>query len=230
MGSNGVPGTLQHCRCHTAHGNGVHVTTSVLTQEWAVIPALGTEVPERVNCALSSEITGPYISTLLANLTLSSNGSLDHPDTQEGRDDDKGRDNEIPEFGKAAFPAPANHSRLGELGFCSARPCRLPNLSIIGIPGSISFTHRHCVKCQLYGTHPGTARLAGRKHGHILHLCGGCIQTHLVETIFYHLSVTFWSPVPSHILSEESWGATPQLMPPVSPVCWTTQVLGSGRC
>lgn len=76
----------------------------------AATAALRAEVSERVNFVLNSEITGQYISTLLANLTLSSNGPLDHPDMLEGRDDDKGQDNEIPKFGRLPLPAPANHA------------------------------------------------------------------------------------------------------------------------
>ena len=75
------------------------------------------EVSERVNFVLNSEIAGQYISTLLANLTLSSNGSLDHLDMLEGRDDDKGQDNEIPNFGGAAFPSSSkshNHHAVGQ--------------------------------------------------------------------------------------------------------------------
>lgn len=67
-----------------------------------------TKVSERVNFVLNSEITGQYISAFLANLTLSSNGSLDHPDMLEGQDDDKVQDSEMPKFGKATFPAPAD--------------------------------------------------------------------------------------------------------------------------
>lgn len=83
----------------------VHKYPGIFTLECAVTAALRTEVSERVNFVLNSEIAGQYISTLPANLTLSSNGSLDHPDILEGRDDDKGQDNEIPKFGKAAFPS-----------------------------------------------------------------------------------------------------------------------------
>lgn len=59
---------------------------------------------------LNPELPGQYVSALLANLTLSSNGSLDHRDMLEGRDDDKGQDNEIPEFARQPSPAPANHT------------------------------------------------------------------------------------------------------------------------
>lgn len=89
----------------------------IFTLECAVTADLRTEVSERVNFVLNSEIAGQYISTLLANLTLSSNGSLDHLDMLEGRDDDKGQDNEIPNFGGAAFPSSSkshNHHAVGQ--------------------------------------------------------------------------------------------------------------------
>lgn len=95
----------------------VHKCPGIFTPECAVTAALRTEVSERVNFVLNSEIAGQYISTLLANLTLSSNGSLDHPDMLEGRDDDKGQDNEIPKFGKAAFPSSSkshSHHQVGQ--------------------------------------------------------------------------------------------------------------------
>lgn len=95
----------------------VHKCPRIFTLECAVTAALRTEVAERVNFVLNSEIAGQYISTLLANLTLSSNGSLDHPDMLEGRDDDKGQDNEIPKFGKAAFPHSSkshSHHQVGQ--------------------------------------------------------------------------------------------------------------------
>lgn len=95
--SSAPPHVLVMLRCTNA--------PRYLLWKCAVTAALRTEVSERVNFVLNSEITGQYISTLLANLTLSSNGSLDHPDMLEGRDDDKGQDNEIPKFGKAAFPS-----------------------------------------------------------------------------------------------------------------------------
>lgn len=47
-----------------------------------------------------------------ANLTLSSNGSLDHRDMLEGRDGAKGQDSEIPVFAGQPSPAPANHTAL----------------------------------------------------------------------------------------------------------------------
>lgn len=55
-----------------------------ILQKYTATAALRTEVSERVNFVLNSEITGQYISTLLADLTLSPNGSLDHPDVLEG--------------------------------------------------------------------------------------------------------------------------------------------------
>lgn len=75
-----------------------------------VTAACWTKVSERVNFVLNSEITGQYISTLLANLTLSSNGSLDHPDKLEGLNDNKVQDNEMSKFGKAAFPTSSKNS------------------------------------------------------------------------------------------------------------------------
>lgn len=77
----------------------------------SVTAALWTEVSERVSFVLNSGITGQYISTFLANLTLSSNGSLDHPDMLEGRDDDKVQDNEMPKCGKLPFLTAANHTQ-----------------------------------------------------------------------------------------------------------------------
>lgn len=69
-----------------------------------------TKVSERVSFVLNSKITGQYILALLTNLTLTSNGSLDHPDLLEGQDDDKLQNSEKLKYGKLLFPVPADHT------------------------------------------------------------------------------------------------------------------------
>lgn len=73
--------------------------TPIFTLEVCLTAAPRAEVLGRVNSVLNSEITGQHISSLPANLTLSSNGPLDHPDMLEGCDDDRGQDSETPELG-----------------------------------------------------------------------------------------------------------------------------------
>lgn len=86
-------------------------TPRYLLQKCAVTAAPWAEVSGRVNSVLNYEITGQHISSLPANLTLSSNGPLDHPDMLEGCDDDRGQDRKTPVFRKAAFPWPGkSHS------------------------------------------------------------------------------------------------------------------------
>lgn len=53
---------------------------------------------------LNAELPGQYVSALLADLTLSSDGSLDHRDMLEGQGDDKGQDDEMPEFARQPLP------------------------------------------------------------------------------------------------------------------------------
>lgn len=61
---------------------------------------------------LNAELPGQYVSALLADLTLSSDGSLDHRDMLEGQGDDKGQDDEMPEFARQPLPpfAPTDHT------------------------------------------------------------------------------------------------------------------------
>lgn len=73
---------------------------------------------------LNAELPGQYVSALLADLTLSSDGSLDHRDMLEGQGDDKGQDDEMPEFARQPLPpspptdhtAPSGPAALSESG------------------------------------------------------------------------------------------------------------------
>lgn len=67
-------------------------------------------------CMLNAELPGQYVSALLADLTLSSDGSLDHRDMLEGQGDDKGQDDEMPEFARQPLPPFAPHRSHGPVG------------------------------------------------------------------------------------------------------------------
>lgn len=65
---------------------------------------------------LNAELPGQYVSALLPDLTLSSDGSLDHRDMLEGQGDDKGQDDEMPEFARQPLPPFAPHRSHGPVG------------------------------------------------------------------------------------------------------------------
>lgn len=73
------------------------------------------EGPSNGRCRLNPELPGPHVSALLANLTLSSDGSLDHRDMLEGRGDDKGQDSELPECARQP-PPPSPPQIAGPVG------------------------------------------------------------------------------------------------------------------